>query len=105
MFCAKCQNDLVDCVCSDIGERLKRLLENPLTQLAGGMNILARQAKQAEKRLVEAEALLAEVEWTKFNSGGMLWQFCPYCNSVKRDSAWHKAGCKLAAFLKDVDRL
>lgn len=58
MFCAKCQNDLVDCVCSDIDERLKRLLENPLTQLAGGMNILARQAKQAEKRLAEAEELL-----------------------------------------------
>lgn len=61
---------------------------------------LAKRCMELESRLAEAEALLAEIEWTKFNSGGQLSQFCPYCNSVKRDSAWHKAGCRLAAFLK-----
>lgn len=59
------------------------------------------QAEEIKARLAEAESLLVEIEWTKFPSGGQLWQHCPYCNVVKKEKGWHQAGCKLAAFLKE----
>jgi len=40
MFCVKCQNDLIDCTCDDIDERLARI---------GANNLIYRACKKCEK--------------------------------------------------------
>ena len=57
MFCAVCRNEIIDCVCPDIEERLSRLKELPATQPVAVMSIMARRVKELEaenKRLREA---------------------------------------------------
>ena len=49
MFCTKCQNDIVDCTCPDINERLESLRENSVVSIAVEQNIKAREKKQSSE--------------------------------------------------------
>lgn len=52
MFCCKCQNDLADCVCPDLAERLEKLKNIP--QLHIGGDYTKRIEKQAENPQIAA---------------------------------------------------
>ena len=48
MWCCRCNNDLVNCTCPDIEERLASLAGGP-AEIAAGQNLLRRKAAQIKK--------------------------------------------------------
>jgi len=50
MYCARCNNDIVNCTCPDIEDRLKGLMKNPVVSPAAEQNLRARiEFKPKEK--------------------------------------------------------
>jgi len=50
MWCVRCKNEVIDCVCPDIEKRLAELLNSP-AQLAAAGNLRARKSKEGQESL------------------------------------------------------
>lgn len=54
MFCCKCNNDLADCTCPDLQERLEKLKECKNLFIGGDyMKRIEKQADNPEKKVQE----------------------------------------------------
>lgn len=59
MYCMKCNNDIINCTCPDVEERLKSLMKNPIVSPAAEQNLRARiEAKLKPTRSNELEMVL-----------------------------------------------
>jgi histidinol-phosphate/aromatic aminotransferase/cobyric acid decarboxylase-like protein len=54
MFCCICHNDIPDCICPDIEERLKRIAGGYAAP-AIAQNLAARALRQAEKAAAQVD--------------------------------------------------
>lgn len=58
MYCVKCNNDVVNCTCKDIDERLASLAESPHAGIAAQQNIAAREITTLRRQLEAAEGVI-----------------------------------------------
>lgn len=78
MFCAKCKNDLVDCTCEDLEERLESLRDSPFIHTP---SIVDKPLAEIKKKRLEP----------KGNVGKYMKPPHPCCDNEDRDmNGWCK---------------
>jgi hypothetical protein len=67
MFCVKCQKNIIDCICPDIEERLKSLLDGPVGASAAH-NLMARKLKREMEAAMDSADSAESVAMAKMTN-------------------------------------